>query len=152
MTVPTRKRSINQTGATSAATLLVRLAWRTTCGVQVPCTRTNFFQKGSIPTVIWRSKVLGEGNCGTGDRPWGGSLRMRSLSRHSIRRRPYSHQSCEVTDRNSIQGRRGQVSGPRGTDAQRWSRNRVRSSASVNLELAQRKWCVLSREICRTYP
>ena len=37
---------------------------------------------------------------------------MRSLSRHSVRRRPHSHQCCEVTDRNSIQGRWGSVSGP----------------------------------------
>ena len=29
--------------------------------------------------MIWRSQVLGEGNCGSGDRPWEGSLRMCSL-------------------------------------------------------------------------
>jgi len=37
---------------------------------------------------------------------------MRSLSRHPIRRRPHSRQSCEATYRNSIQGRWGSVSGP----------------------------------------
>ena len=58
-------------------------------------------------------KALGEGNCGSGDRPWGGSLRMRALSRHSsFRRRPHLHQTCEATDRNVIQGRFGQASGP----------------------------------------
>ena len=58
-------------------------------------------------------KALGEGNCGSGDRLWEGSLRMRSLSRHFVlRRRPHLHQTCEVTDRNVIQGRFGQASGP----------------------------------------
>ena len=37
---------------------------------------------------------------------------MRSLSRHQLRRRPHAHQSCEATDRNSIQGRCGPVSEP----------------------------------------
>lgn len=38
---------------------------------------------------------------------------MRTLSRHSVfRRRPHLHQTCEVTDRNVIQGRFGQASGP----------------------------------------
>jgi hypothetical protein len=37
------------------------------------------------------------------------------------RRRPHSRQNCESTDRNLIQGRYGQASGPTGTDAQRWS-------------------------------
>jgi len=77
-----------------------------------PLYKNELLLKGSIPTVIWRSEVLGEGNCGSGDRPWEGSLRMCSLSRHLVRRRPHSHQSCEATDRNLIQGRRGQVSGP----------------------------------------
>ena len=37
---------------------------------------------------------------------------MCSLSRQISRRRPHSHQSCDATNRNLIQGRRGQVSGP----------------------------------------
>ena len=58
-------------------------------------------------------KALGEGNCGPGDRSWGGSLRVCSTSRHpSFRRRPHSHQTCEATDRNVIQGRFGQASEP----------------------------------------
>ena len=58
-------------------------------------------------------KALGEGNCGSGDRPWGGSLRMRRQADHHVfRRRPHSHQTCEATDRNVIQGRFGQASGP----------------------------------------
>jgi len=77
-----------------------------------PLYENEGLKEGSIPTVTPMDKVLGEGNGGSGDRPWGGSLRMRSLSRHSIRRRPHSHQSCEATDRNSIQGRCGSVSGP----------------------------------------
>ena len=31
---------------------------------------------GSIPTVTPIDKVLEEGNCWGGDKPWGGSLRM----------------------------------------------------------------------------
>ena len=59
------------------------------------------------------NKALGEGNCGSGDRPWEGSLRMRSSSRHPVfRRRPHLHQTCEATDRNVIQGRFGQASEP----------------------------------------
>ena len=81
------------------------------CGVS-PLYENEGLMEGSIPTVAPIDKVLGEGNCGSGDRPWGGSLRMRSLSRHSIRRRPHSHQSCEATDRNPIQGRCGSASEP----------------------------------------
>ena len=77
-----------------------------------PLYENEGLKEGSIPTVTPIDKVLGEGNCGSGDRPWGGNLRLRSLRRHSIRRRPHSHQSCEVTDRTSIQGRCGSASGP----------------------------------------
>ena len=47
-----------------------------------------------------------------GDEPWGGSLRMHSLSRHQNRRRSHSRQNCGATNRNRIQGRHAQVSGP----------------------------------------
>ena len=77
-----------------------------------PLYENEGLKEGSIPTVTPIDKVLGEGNCGAGDRPWGGSPRMRSLSRHQLRRRPHAHQSCEATDRNSIQGRCGPVSEP----------------------------------------
>ena len=45
-----------------------------------PLYENELLRKGSIPTVIWRSQVLGEGNCGLGDLPRQGSLRMCSAS------------------------------------------------------------------------
>ena len=61
------------------------------------------------------NKALGEGNCGSGDRLWEGSLRMRSSSRHFVfRRRPHLHQTCEATDRNVIQGRFGRAEWAKG--------------------------------------
>jgi len=90
----------------------VRLAWRLVLWGESPLYENEGLKEGSIPTVTPIDKVLGEGNCGSGDRPWGGSPRMRSLSRYQIRRRPHSRQSCEATYRNSIQGRYGPVSGP----------------------------------------
>ena len=83
------------------------------CGVQVPCARLGVSRSTVYQMSTPINKARGEGNCGSGDRPWEGSLRMRSLSRHSpFRRRPHLHQTCEATDRNVIQGRFGQASGP----------------------------------------
>ena len=82
-------------------------------GVQVPCARLGVSRSTVYQMSTPINKALGEGNCGSGDRLWEGSLRMRSLSRHSLfRRRPHLHQTCEATDRNVIQGRFGQASGP----------------------------------------
>ena len=75
---------------------------------------------GRIPTVTPIDQVLDEGNCGEvtnrGEeacecavmltKPWKASAFC------DRRRQPHSRQSCEVTDRNSIQGRCGQVSEP----------------------------------------
>ena len=55
---------------------------------------------GSIPTVTPIDKVREACNCG----------RVTDRGKEAV------SQSCEVTDRNSIQGRCGQVSGPTGTD------------------------------------
>ncbi len=92
-------------------------------------------------------KALGEGNCGSGDRLWKGSLRMRSLSRHSVfRRRPHLHQTCEVTDRNVIQGRFGQASGPSITKPFPVDRSGGHRRAALVGELAQGKFTFLSGE------
>ena len=74
----------------------VRLAWRFTCRVKVPCTRTKVLKEGSIPTVTPIDKVLETCNRG----------RVTDCGKEA------TSQSCEVTDRNSIQGRWGQVSEP----------------------------------------
>ena len=66
------------------------------------------------------------------------------------RRQPHSRQSCEATNRNPIQGRCGQVSGPSITKPAPKSITPC-SSALVNRELVQRKSFVLSREIRSTY-
>ena len=92
---------------------MVRPARALTCGVQVPCARLGVSRSTVYQMSTPIGKALGEGNCGPGDRPWEGSLRMRSSSRHpSFRRRPHSHQTCEATDRNVIQGRFGQAREP----------------------------------------
>ena len=56
-------------------------------------------RKSAVQAHIWGRLYcpLGtrDGYCGSGDRLWEGSLRMRSLSRHPIvRRRPHLHQTC----------------------------------------------------------
>ncbi len=77
-----------------------------------PLYENELLQKGSIPAVISGSQVLGEGNCGSEDRPWEGSPRMRSLSRPPLRSQPHSRPNSGTTDRNLIQGRIGQASEP----------------------------------------
>jgi len=90
---------------------LVRQAWRLTCEVKVLCKRTKAFKKGSIPTVTPMGKLLDEGNCGeVANR---GEEACECVGKPiEKRRRPHSRQNCEVTDRNLIQGRCGQASGP----------------------------------------
>ena len=75
---------------------------------------------GRIPTVTPIDQVLDEGNCGEvtnrGEeacecavkltKPW------KASAFYDRRRQPHSRQSCEVTDRNWIQGRFEQVSEP----------------------------------------
>jgi len=67
---------------------------------------------GRIPTVTPIDQVLDEGNCGEvttrGEEACECAVKLTSTGR----RQPHSRQSCEVTDRNSIQGRCGQVSEP----------------------------------------
>lgn len=91
----------------------VRLAWRLTCGVPsplwrpVPCTRTRFVMHCIM------NEVRDEGNCGEvtnrGEEACE-DVRKRRVCRCATR--TSSRQSCEATNRNRIQGRRGQVSEP----------------------------------------
>ena len=75
---------------------------------------------GRIPTVTPIDQVLDEGNCGEatnrGEEACECAVKLTKPWKVSAfcdrRRQPYSRQSCEVTDRNSIQGRCGQVSEP----------------------------------------
>ena len=75
---------------------------------------------GRIPTVTPIDQVLDEGNCGEvtnrGEEACECAVKLTKLWEVSAfcthRRQPHSRQSCEVTDRNSIQGRCGQVSEP----------------------------------------
>jgi len=104
------KRSVS---AAAHGNALVRLAWRLTCRVKVPCTRTKIFKVDSIPTVTPIDKVLE--TCGhtpqvgrrKGDRPCEGTYvsKLRGygqkLATNAARRRP---------------GRCGSVSEPTGTD------------------------------------
>jgi hypothetical protein len=66
---------------------------------------------GSIPTVTPIDQVRDEGNCGeVTSRGEEACECVGKLTKN--RRQPHSRQSCEVTNRNPIQGRCGQVSGP----------------------------------------
>lgn len=67
---------------------------------------------GRIPTVsAIKQQVRDEGNCGeVTSRGEEACECVGKLAKD--RRQPHSRQSCEATNRNSIQGRCGQVSGP----------------------------------------
>ncbi len=73
-----------------------------------------------IPTVTPIDQVLDEGNCGEvtnrGEEACECAVKLTKLTEVSTfltrRRQPHSRQSCEVTDRNWIQGRFEQVSEP----------------------------------------
>ena len=95
-------------------------------------------------------KTPGEGNCGEVTNRGEEACECAVKLTHKRRRQPHSRQSCEVTDRNSIQGRYGQASEPTITKPPRKTLTQC-SSALVNRERVQRKPYVLSREIRRTY-
>ena len=63
---------------------------------------------GSIPTVTPIDKVLEEGNCGEVTNRGEEACECLVRKCHHL----HSLQSCEVTNRNVIQGRCGQASGP----------------------------------------
>jgi len=68
-------------------------------------------KEGRIPTVTPIEQVRDEGNCGeVTNRGEEACECVGKLTKN--RRQPHSRRSCEVTDRNSIQGRCGQVSEP----------------------------------------
>ncbi len=91
---------------------LVRLSWRMTSGVEVPCTRTKVLKVGRIPTVTPIDQVRDEGNCGrVTDRGEEACECVREY-RPDCRLRSHSRPSCEATNRNSVQGRCGQASVP----------------------------------------
>ena len=73
-----------------------------------PLYENESLKEGSIPTVTLIDKVLDEGNCGRViDRGKEACKRSLGVATGSDIR-----QSCEVTDRNLIQGRWGEVSEP----------------------------------------
>jgi hypothetical protein len=67
---------------------------------------------GRIPTVTPIDQVRDEGNCGEVTNRGEEACECAVKLALNSRRQPHSRQSCEVTYRNSIQGRCGQVSGP----------------------------------------
>jgi len=76
-----------------------------------PLYENESLKEGSIPTVIPIDKVLDEGNCGRAiDRGKEACECAGKLTEN--RRQPHSRQSCEVTNRNPIQGRYEQASEP----------------------------------------
>ena len=116
-----------------------------------PLYENETLRKGSIPNVTPKEQVRDEGNCGwVTDRGkeacegvrkrWVCSCR-RKLRKANIATQTPSHQSCEATNRNLIQGRSATVSQPTMTKP-------PRSGGLVNQELVQRKLVDLSREDC----
>ena len=76
-----------------------------------PLYENEGLKEGSIPTVTPIDQVRDEGNC------WEVTSRGKEACEcvgklTANRRQPHSRQSCEVTNRNPIQGRCGQVSEP----------------------------------------
>lgn len=69
-------------------------------------------QVGRIPTVTPIDQVPDEGNCGQVTSRGEEACECAVKLTHQRRRQPHSRQSCKVTNRNSIQGRRRQVSEP----------------------------------------
>jgi len=76
-----------------------------------PLYENGILKEGRIPTVTPIDQVQDEGNCGRAiDRGEEACECVGKLTEN--RRQPHSRQSCEVTHRNSIQGRFGQASEP----------------------------------------
>ena len=71
----------------------------------VPCAKTELQRRTGYQMQSIKTEVLGEGNCGKGDRSWEGSLRMMfALSQHQTSSPGHhSRQSCEVTNRNVVE-------------------------------------------------
>ena len=67
---------------------------------------------GRIPTVTPIDQVRDEGNCGEVTNRGEEACECAVKLTNKCRRQPHSRQSCEATNRNSIQGRCGQVSEP----------------------------------------
>ena len=95
--------------------------------MQVPCARRGVSRSTVDQMSTPINKARGEGNCGSGDRPWEGSLRMRSLSRHSpFRRRPHLHQTC------AFYGQKRHTRPVRSRRVSQASRSRSQSTVQVN--------------------
>ena len=76
-----------------------------------PLYENEGLKEGSIPTVTPIDQVRDEGHCGeVTNRGKEACECVGKLTKN--RRQPHSRQSCEATNRNPIQGRCGQVSGP----------------------------------------
>ena len=77
-----------------------------------PLYENESLKEGSIPTVTPIDQVLDEGNCGRvtdrGEEACECADKLSSV----FRRQPHSHQSCKATNRNLIQGRIDEASGP----------------------------------------
>ena len=77
-----------------------------------PLYENEGLKEGRIPTVTPIDQVRDEGNCGEATNRGKEACECVREYRPDCRRRSHSRQSCEVTNRNSIQGRCGQASEP----------------------------------------
>ena len=90
----------------------VRPAWAGLLWGESPLYENEDLKVGRIPTVTPIDQVLDEGNCGEVTNRGEEACECAVKLTIKCRRQPHSRQSCEVTNRNSIQGRCGQVSEP----------------------------------------
>lgn len=80
--------------------------------VASPLYENESLKEGSIPTVTPIDQVLDEGNCGEVTNRGKEACECVDKLSSVHRRQSHSHQSCETTNRNLIQGRSAQVSEP----------------------------------------
>jgi hypothetical protein len=107
---------------------------------------------GRIPTVTPLEQVRDEGKCGEVTNRWEEACECAVKLASDCRRQSHSRQSCEVTDRNSIQGRCGQVSEPNITKPSsfiRIGRSRACAAKAIRLILGDPSY-ESARQACLT--
>ena len=103
-----------------------------------PLYENESLKEGSIPAVTPIDQVLDEGNCGEVTNRGKAARECAVKLSRVLRRQPHSHQSCEATNRNLIEGRIDLASEPSFTKPFSFSRfGKSRASAVTVDRLTQ---------------